>query len=681
MQMPSIKLGKSIINTNVVGPSYAQFSSPPSSTSTSTSIPGHSTMQQQQYVNAYPAYPVHSHPLYNNNGNGMYLQPHHDNLQQQSSSRQSLSTLNNSSSSSLSRASSSPFHSGMQSTSMLHNGVPLHVNVNVNVNGQPYSTFIMNNNNNVTMQRSQTVQPTPTHHQKPTSISLSSSSSPSPSISSGGAGVDIKSRRSNSLDGNIHSYSNTNNEYQYQYHQHVYLHTNNAPGYNIPHAFTTRSIPNINKLKHNINTTNNTTTNPTNSTQQSTSQSQQPKQQTAKVNNIQLISSRTLSTLPIPRRSIGDIQRETSTRRLSEDSIGSIEYHYYNTPTPTPTSTNQTIPITPPQSPPLQLDPTWDTYPPTTTLLKLGSQELDFTNHEKPTLFELLKPHVLKQGDGYVKEFEPFQNVTGWFLGSFEEAMSHYAFWRPAARGYQFANPKLLSIPRLDVKSNVLRPGSIPPQSSTLSTSTSQQQQQQQQQQSEQSDQPQHPNSNPSNANLPTQAQPQQPQQQSTKQSTITSQSSIFPGVKILTGTTNPPTPTNPSTTPTPNPKTHDYTTPILSASDTRNTPQEADVLRLVTAASRIPSKVTPDLKMKVIRGWGEDGLQSVACISAFIGWTNAITDAVGMELGVNDLLFGQEQLGGFGWRGDRHMPRGFPPSYDVADLSPDMVLQSMKDE
>ncbi|KAJ3332485.1 hypothetical protein HDU76_014100 [Blyttiomyces sp. JEL0837] len=120
---------------------------------------------------------------------------------------------------------------------------------------------------------------------------------------------------------------------------------------------------------------------------------------------------------------------------------------------------------------------------------------------------------------------------------------------------------------------------------------------------------------------------------------------------------------------------------PVMDPMDPRNSVKEADVLRLVTAASRIPSKVTPELKMKVLKGMGEDGLQTVACISAFIGWTNAITDSVGMELGVNDILFAGEQIGPSGWKGTRHMPEGFTNDFENPDLDPNQIRQAIREE
>ncbi|KAJ3279111.1 hypothetical protein HDU76_009618 [Blyttiomyces sp. JEL0837] len=120
---------------------------------------------------------------------------------------------------------------------------------------------------------------------------------------------------------------------------------------------------------------------------------------------------------------------------------------------------------------------------------------------------------------------------------------------------------------------------------------------------------------------------------------------------------------------------------PIMDPLDRRNSPQEAEVLRLVTAASRIPSKVNPELKKRVTAGFGEEGLQMVACISAFFGWTNAITDSVGMELGVNDILFATQQIGPSGWRAGRHATDGFIRDPTNPDLTPTQIQQTLKDE
>ncbi|KAJ3282445.1 hypothetical protein HDU76_008706 [Blyttiomyces sp. JEL0837] len=51
------------------------------------------------------------------------------------------------------------------------------------------------------------------------------------------------------------------------------------------------------------------------------------------------------------------------------------------------------------------------------TLNKLGMNQLAFTDYERPTLFELLKPVVPKL-EGVNQEFEAFQSLTGWLLGS-----------------------------------------------------------------------------------------------------------------------------------------------------------------------------------------------------------------------------------------------------------------------
>ncbi|KAI9361228.1 hypothetical protein DFJ73DRAFT_773561 [Zopfochytrium polystomum] len=95
----------------------------------------------------------------------------------------------------------------------------------------------------------------------------------------------------------------------------------------------------------------------------------------------------------------------------------------------------------------------------------------------------------------------------------------------------------------------------------------------------------------------------------------------------------------------------------------------EAEVLKLVTAAARIPSKVNPELKMAALDALGEDGYQTAACIAAFIGWTNGMGDTTGMELGVNDYLFAKRELEAAGWSGARHAPAGMQdagPGFDI---------------
>ncbi|KAI9366027.1 hypothetical protein DFJ73DRAFT_157802 [Zopfochytrium polystomum] len=106
------------------------------------------------------------------------------------------------------------------------------------------------------------------------------------------------------------------------------------------------------------------------------------------------------------------------------------------------------------------------------------------------------------------------------------------------------------------------------------------------------------------------------------------------------------------------------------SRSRSKPKPTDADVLRLVTAASRIPSKVTPELKKLAMEGIGEDGYQTVACIAGSFGWLNAITDTVGMELGLNDALFARSELAAVGWTGGRHAPPGLKEHQEPAASS-----------
>ncbi|KAJ3276156.1 hypothetical protein HDU76_010554, partial [Blyttiomyces sp. JEL0837] len=115
-----------------------------------------------------------------------------------------------------------------------------------------------------------------------------------------------------------------------------------------------------------------------------------------------------------------------------------------------PTSTSNSTPRPSSLSSDSPTSSTWSTTM-SSTLQKLGSKNLDFTNHEKPTLFELLGPHV-PNIDDVNKEFEAFQSLLGWLLGAPEGAMTHYAFWKPMARGYQFGVARLLSVPKVDLK-------------------------------------------------------------------------------------------------------------------------------------------------------------------------------------------------------------------------------------
>ncbi|KAI9202532.1 uncharacterized protein BJ171DRAFT_176688 [Polychytrium aggregatum] len=102
---------------------------------------------------------------------------------------------------------------------------------------------------------------------------------------------------------------------------------------------------------------------------------------------------------------------------------------------------------------------------------------------------------------------------------------------------------------------------------------------------------------------------------------------------------------------------------PIVDPFDSRLSEYESEALFLATAASAIPSKVTPDLKRRVRAHFKGEEYEQIACITAFIAWTNAITDSVGMELEAAALLWAEEQISDAGWEGRRHAPETYDPA------------------
>ncbi|KAJ3308423.1 hypothetical protein HDU76_003968, partial [Blyttiomyces sp. JEL0837] len=275
------------------------------------------------------------------------------------------------------------------------------------------------------------------------------------------------------------------------------------------------------------------------------------------------------------------------------------------------------------------------------TLAKLGGNQLAFTDYERPTLFELLKPHV-RNMESVNLEFESFQAIAGWMLGSPEACLPHYALWKPAARCFQFAIARMLSVPKIDFR---MAPISPRLRRSILLVSSMQYR------------------CHYCAAHAASVGELLKGSWRSHVASKT--QTNVIGAGAPPHATHKKPLPTPPTTTTsskdasTLSDKRAEILKPIVDPLDRRNSPQEADVLRLVTAASRIPSKVSAELKKKVVGGIGEEGLQMVACISAFFGWTNAITDSVGMELNVNEFLFASQQIGPAGWKPSRHAPEG----------------------
>ncbi|KAJ3149352.1 hypothetical protein HK101_002037 [Irineochytrium annulatum] len=276
-------------------------------------------------------------------------------------------------------------------------------------------------------------------------------------------------------------------------------------------------------------------------------------------------------------------------------------------------------------------------------LAKFGGGSLTFTVNERPTLNDLLVPHApsLERLNG---EFEAFQTITGWFLGSQEAALSQYALWRPSVRVHQFVLPRLLHIPKVDLGTCSITPKL---RRSILLVASMQYRCQycaahaaglgdmlkgswrSQVRAKEKADgRHVHP---PAGAGA---------------------HHGEYNGGRPIVGLK----------------KQALAQKPIIDPADSRNSARESELLKLVTAASRIPSKVTPELKKNVIAGFGVEGLQMAASIAGLFGWTNAITDSIGMELGVQDILFAREQIGPSGWSAARHAPAAFNESGDFTE-------------
>ncbi|KAJ3136352.1 hypothetical protein HK101_004020, partial [Irineochytrium annulatum] len=279
---------------------------------------------------------------------------------------------------------------------------------------------------------------------------------------------------------------------------------------------------------------------------------------------------------------------------------------------------------------------------------KFGGSSLTFTVNERPTLNDLLVPHAPSL-ESLTDEFEAFQAITGWFLGSQEAALSQYAMWKPSVRVHQFVLPRLLHIPRVDLGASAITPKL---RRSILLVASMQYRCQycaahaaglgdilkgswrSQVRAKERAEGA--PGGGAGGAPTPGQS----------------AEWHGRPSVGLMGGMG----------------KKALHAKPIIDPADSRNSVRESELLKLVTAASRIPSKVTPELKKNVIAGFGVEGLQMAGSIAGLFGWTNAITDSIGMELGVQDILFAREQIGPNGWTAARHAPAAFNESGDFTE-------------
>ncbi|KAJ3113933.1 hypothetical protein HDU96_002741 [Phlyctochytrium bullatum] len=325
-----------------------------------------------------------------------------------------------------------------------------------------------------------------------------------------------------------------------------------------------------------------------------------------------------------------------------------------------------------------------------------GANSLTFTESERPTLFELLRPYTpsLEQANS---EYKAFQTLSAWLMGSAEASVTHYAHWKPAVRALQFAIPRMLNVPKIDLGANQV---SVKLRRAILLVSSMQYRchycaahmagvgdilsgsyRAKVRRAKHSALQKQAKDAKWAAAANGSQPGFQDSASASSTASTVVNSPVVVGSASLSLDMGSFPSPGGgPAAAPAaaaaaagepPVTNVPAQFRPVMDPSDPRNSQKEADALRLVTAASRIPSKVTPELKRNVLNSFGLDGLQTIGCIAAMIGWTNAITDSVGMQLGVSDILFAQEQIGPSGWSGDRHATDSYKETgrFSVSEL------------
>ncbi|KAI9190778.1 uncharacterized protein BJ171DRAFT_540725 [Polychytrium aggregatum] len=106
----------------------------------------------------------------------------------------------------------------------------------------------------------------------------------------------------------------------------------------------------------------------------------------------------------------------------------------------------------------------------------------------------------------------------------------------------------------------------------------------------------------------------------------------------------------------------HNNTAALASPIEEPLSAKDFAALQLVASATSIPSKVTLDMKRNARMHFDERNYQLIACISSYIGWANAVSDSMGMELEAGNILWAQERLRGH-WHGRRHSPASFDPN------------------
>ncbi|KAI9204075.1 uncharacterized protein BJ171DRAFT_582453 [Polychytrium aggregatum] len=228
------------------------------------------------------------------------------------------------------------------------------------------------------------------------------------------------------------------------------------------------------------------------------------------------------------------------------------------------------------------------------------------TKQERPLLSELLS-RSCERPEQVEQEYWHFSAISKWFNGSPEKGLPLFALWPPCVRVYQYMAPRMLGIPNVDLRVSKVTPRL---RRAVLLISSLQY------------------------------------RCFYCAAHSAASGSALHGSWRAQVKRSKDPNDLD----------------PIVDPFDSRLGQGESDALFLVTAASVIPSKVNPSLKQQVRAHYKEDEYQQIACMSAYIGWTNAITDSLGMELEAGAILWAEEQLRDAGWESNRHAPETYDP-------------------
>ncbi|KAJ3103665.1 hypothetical protein HDU97_009918 [Phlyctochytrium planicorne] len=296
-------------------------------------------------------------------------------------------------------------------------------------------------------------------------------------------------------------------------------------------------------------------------------------------------------------------------------------------------------------------------------------------NH--PTLVHLMEVFMPPIRESAKREYASFYNINEWFLGANIESLPYYAVYRPVFRTLQFSYycaivaASMGDIARgswraqiADLKKSVHVPLPSPPQSFLEALAGG-------------------GGEGGDRGDVGT-------ENNEEKDMTMFSSPPTSPlddggqDLKFVETSTVKPRTSMPSMLSLSNPSSSSFSTSIFSPSSSfpppsrpvslysdafnpdvpsmseRNAKRDRDVLLLVTAASRIPSRVNCSLKKKVLAGLGVDGMQTIGCCIGLMAFTNVITDFLGVQLTFGDVAFAQEFLAtGSDWNLLQHAPTG----------------------